>query len=161
MTELLSSRTARDDMRLLAERITVSQRTEIAMMQRWLRERGEAVPDSEQVRQMAMGHGMAGHDMPGMPGMPGMSGGAPAMPGMASAEEMARLAAAQGTAFDRLFLQLMIRHHEGAIAMVRALFASPGAGQESEMYRFASDVDADQRAEIARMRALLGAIPPQ
>jgi uncharacterized protein (DUF305 family) len=148
MTDLLPSRTARDDMKLLAERIALSQRTEIAMMQRWLRERGEAVPDSARVQHMAMGHAVPGH-------------GPSAMPGMASAEELARLAAATGTDFDRRFLQLMVRHHEGAIAMVRALFASPGAGQESELFRFASDVDADQRAEIARMRALLGALPPQ
>ena len=68
---------------------------------------------------------------------------------------MSRLAAAKGTAFDKLFLEYMMRHHEGALVMVRALFATPGAGQESEVYAFASDVEADQRMEIARMAGML------
>jgi uncharacterized protein (DUF305 family) len=74
---------------------------------------------------------------------------------MLSTGEMARLAAATGPAFDRLFLEFMIRHHDGALVMVRELFAAPGAGQESEIYAFASDVDADQRMEIDRMRGML------
>jgi uncharacterized protein (DUF305 family) len=74
---------------------------------------------------------------------------------MLSAAELARLAAATGPAFERLFLELMIRHHEGALTMVAELLATPGAGQDSETFRLASDVDADQRAEIRRMRALL------
>jgi uncharacterized protein (DUF305 family) len=135
MTDLVPARTSREDLRLLAERIAVTQRAEIAAMQRWLRARGETVPDAAHAH-----HGPHA-----------------AMPGMLTAEELARLGAATGTGFERLFLQLMIRHHEGALAMVRALFGSPGAGQESELFRLASDVEADQRAEIARMRALLGA----
>ena len=77
------------------------------------------------------------------------------MPGMLTADEMARLAAAKGDEFDRLFLELMIKHHEGALVMVKELFASPGAGQESEIFAFASDVDSDQRMEIDRMSAML------
>ena len=77
------------------------------------------------------------------------------MPGMLTPEEMSRLAAAKGQEFDRLFLEGMIRHHDGALTMVNELFAQPGAGQESEMFAFASDVDADQRMEIVRMSALL------
>ena len=77
------------------------------------------------------------------------------MPGMLTAEEMARLAAAQGPAFDRLFLESMIKHHEGALVMVKALFAAAGAGQEPEIFAFASDVDADQRMEIERMGNML------
>jgi uncharacterized protein (DUF305 family) len=77
------------------------------------------------------------------------------MPGMLSADDMARLAAASGAEFDRLFLEGMIKHHDGALIMVNDLFASPGAGQEPEIFAFASDVDADQRIEIDRMSAML------
>ena len=132
MTALLPERTERDDMRMLARRIEVSQADEIQMMRRWLEARGQEVP------------GPHAHHAPG----------APLMPGMLSAEEMAQLAAARGAAFDRLFLASMIKHHEGALTMVKELYATSGAGQESEMYGFASDVDADQRMEIERMRAM-------
>ena len=80
------------------------------------------------------------------------------MPGMLSQEEMSRLGASKGDEFDRLFLQGMIKHHAGALTMVHELFASPGAGQESEIFAFASDVDADQRMEIDRMGAMLATI---
>ncbi|HET6231718.1 MAG TPA: DUF305 domain-containing protein [Longimicrobiaceae bacterium] len=105
-------------------------------------------------------HGMAGmHD-----GMGGMRGGAmdghALMPGMLTPEQMSRLAAANGDEFDRLFLAGMIQHHRGAITMVRALFATPGAGQEPELFDFASHVDADQRIEIARMQRLLDGMAP-
>lgn len=136
MTALLPSRTSRDEMRLLAKRLEASQADEITMMQQWLTERGQPLPDPH-----------AHHAQ-----------GAALMPGMLSADEMARLAAARGEAFDRLFLALMIKHHEGALVMVRDLFATPGAGQEADIFAFASDVDADQRMEIDRMRELLG--PP-
>jgi uncharacterized protein (DUF305 family) len=77
------------------------------------------------------------------------------MPGMLTAGEMRQLADARGAAFDRLFLEGMIRHHQGALTMVDTLMATPGAGQESEIFAFVSDVDADQRMEIGRMRAML------
>ena len=77
------------------------------------------------------------------------------MPGMLTQEQMTQLAAAKGVAFDRLFLEGMIRHHGGALTMVRELFGSPGAGQDSDIFAFASDVDADQQMEIDRMGALL------
>jgi uncharacterized protein (DUF305 family) len=133
MTELLRSRTASEDMRKLASRIELSQADEIKMMQRWLEVRGQEVPGP---------HAHHAH-------------GATLMPGMLTPEEMARLAQATGTAFDRLFLELMIKHHEGALIMVKELLATPGAGQEAEIFAFASDVDADQRMEIDRMRAML------
>ena len=133
MTALLPERTDREDMRLLAKRIDVSQADEIKMMQRWLEARGQEVP------------GPHAHH----------AAGAPLMPGMLTPEEMARLAAARGDGFDQLFLELMIKHHEGALTMVKELYATAGAGQESEMYAFASDVDADQRMEIDRMRGML------
>jgi uncharacterized protein (DUF305 family) len=140
MTALVPARTARADLRLLAERIRVSQESEIKTMEQWLLARGEQLPCLE-----------PGHEHGGMEHM--------LMPGMATPEQMARMAAATGAEFDRLFLESMIRHHQGALAMVAALFATPGAGQEPQVFGFASDVDADQRAEIARMEALLGALP--
>jgi uncharacterized protein (DUF305 family) len=141
MVELLKTRTSSADMKLLGARIEISQRDEIKMMQHWLSVRGQEAPDPG-----------AMHDMPGM-SMPGMS--TPMMPGMLTPEQMSELAAAKGTAFDRLFLEGMIRHHGGALTMVHDLFATPGAGQDSEIFAFASDVDADQRMEIDRMSAML------
>lgn len=133
MTALLPSRTASEDMKKLAMRIEVSQADEIKMMQEWLRSRGEEVP-SEHAHHMH---------------------GATLMPGMLTPEEMARLEAAKGVEFDKLFLEYMIKHHAGALTMVEELFASEGAGQDSDIFAFASDVDADQRMEIERMGAML------
>jgi uncharacterized protein (DUF305 family) len=120
-------------MRLLARRIEISQADEIEMMREWLAGRGEAVPGA---------HDHHAH-------------AATLMPGMLTPEEMGRLAAAAGVEFDRLFLEFMIKHHGGALVMVEELFAQPGAGQEPEIFAFASDVDADQRMEIERMAAML------
>lgn len=133
MVELLKTRTNDAGMKMLAKRIEVSQNDEIGMMRRWLAARGQQVP------------GPHAHHEPG----------APMMPGMLTADEMAKLAAAKGTAFDRLFLEGMIKHHNGALTMVETLFASAGAAQESEIFGFAADVDADQRMEIDRMAAML------
>ena len=132
MTALVPSRTSREEMRLLARRIDVSQADEIKMMQDWLQSRGARLPDPH------------AHHAPG----------AKLMPGMLSPEEMSRLSAATGAEFDRLFLESMIKHHEGALVMVKELFATPGAGQEADIFAFASDVDADQRMEIDRMLAM-------
>lgn len=140
MSALVPSHTKSESMQLLAERITVSQRDEIKLMQHWLQDRHEEAPDP-----------MSGHEHHA--GMHHEHGAL--MPGMLTPEEMAQLAAASGTDFDRLFLQFMIRHHEGALTMVAKLFGTPGAGQEAEVFRFATDVEADQRAEIKRMQALL------
>lgn len=128
-----------------AERIAVAQRDEIAMMRTWLRRQGQPVPDSTAT------HMMMAHD-----------GGAHAMlmPGMLSDEELATLDAARGRAFDRLFLQFMIRHHAGAVSMVNDLFASHGAAQDEFVFRFASDVFADQTTEIEFLQALLDELPP-
>jgi len=133
MVALIPDRTERDAMRMLGLRIDVSQTDEIEMMRGWLESRGLPVPDA---------HAHHAH-------------GATLMPGMLTAEEMQRLTAARGTEFDRLFLEGMIKHHRGALTMVERLFASPGAGQDSEIYGFASDVDADQRMEIDRMGVML------
>jgi uncharacterized protein (DUF305 family) len=130
---------ARSDVKNLAQRIDVAQRDEMAFMQRWRRERHQEVPDP-------LEHYEMGHDMPGMM----------MMPGMLTPEQMKQLDAARGPEFDRLFLTFMIQHHTGAITMVDQLFASPGAGQELYVFRFASDVNADQNTEIERMRLMLG-----
>ena len=160
MAAKVPTHTARQDMHLLAERITVSQRDEIRMMQRWLRTRGETVPDASSP--MAEMHHDMGHDMAGHAAMHDSAMAAmPMMPGMLTPAQLDTLDAASGAAFDRLFLQDMIRHHEGALVMAQSLMDSPTAAQEPEIFRFASDVDADQRAEIARMQALLRAVPDE
>ena len=141
MTALVPERSSRPELGLLAERIDASQRQEISQMQLWLRDRGEEAPDPSSPH----AHHGAGH--------------AELMPGMLTPEDLARLTAASGNAFDRLFLEFMIRHHEGALQMVADLRRTPGALQEPQLFDFASDVDADQRAEIARMRRLLGTLP--
>ncbi|MCA1651450.1 MAG: DUF305 domain-containing protein [Acidobacteria bacterium] len=133
MTALVAARSSSDELRKLALRIEVSQADEIKMMQDWLKRRGQALPDP---------HALHAH-------------GATLMPGMLTSEEMGRLADAKGAEFDRLFLEGMIKHHDGALIMVKELFSNPGAGQESEIFAFASDVDADQRMEIDRMGAML------
>ncbi|MBW3655202.1 MAG: DUF305 domain-containing protein [Gemmatimonadetes bacterium] len=135
MTALVPSRSTRQDVRLTAQRIELSQQDEIAMMQRWLRARRVEVPAAGAGHQHGAGHAH--------------------MPGMLTAQEMDRLRAASGAEFDRVFLEYMIRHHEGALTMVAELFATPGAGQDPELFSMASEVDSDQRMEIARMRAML------
>jgi uncharacterized protein (DUF305 family) len=133
MTALLYTNSQSDTMKLLAKRIDLSQADEITFMRTWLEVRGQEVP------------GEHAHHMPG----------APLMPGMLTPEQMQRLAAAKGQEFDRLFLEGMIRHHNGALIMVDELFKTPGAAQEAEIFGFASDVDADQRMEVLRMGAML------
>lgn len=136
---------ARADVVALCERIVVGQRDEIHLMQFWLRERGLEVPsDTATLHKMKMG-GMV-HEM--------------LMPGMLSPAEMAALDKARGSAFDRLFLEGMIRHHGGAIDMVNTLMASPGATQDDLVYRFSADVYADQTTEIERMQKMLATVPP-
>ncbi|HYU01927.1 MAG TPA: DUF305 domain-containing protein [Gemmatimonadales bacterium] len=127
-------------LRALCERIVVGQRDEIALMQRWLRERHEPVPEAD----------AAHYAMPGMD--PSML-----MPGMLTAGQLAQLDRARGPEFDRLFLTLMIQHHQGAITMVNQLFGSQGGGEQETVFRFASDVFADQSTEIDRMNRMLEA----
>lgn len=137
MTALVPDRSASRAVGRLGERIRASQLAEIAQMRRWLETRGEPLPAPSEG-----GHG--GHSV--------------GAPGMLSPAEMNRLAEAEGGEFDRLFLEYMIRHHEGAVVMVADLFASEAAGQEPDVFRLASEIDADQRAEIARMRQLLSTL---
>jgi len=125
-------------LRALCERIVVGQRDEIVLMRRWLDDRHEPVPSAD------LSHMM----------MPGMDSSM-LMPGMLTAAELGRLDRARGPQFDRLFLQDMIRHHQGAISMVNQLFASRGAGEEEPVFRFAANVFADQTSEIERMQRML------
>jgi len=139
MTALIPSHTQNKELRSLGARISSSQSDEIKLMQRWLAARGESVP-------MAM---------PGMPDMQ-MSGQPMAlMPGMLTPEQMEALRKAKGAEFDRLFLIGMIQHHGGALTMVKDLFDSAGAGQDADLFNFATDADNSQRAEIRIMQAML------
>lgn len=132
------------ELQRLCERIAVAQTDEIVLMQTWLRDRREPVPDGRPGPMKMKMDGME-HDM--------------LMPGMLSDAQLAQLDAARGVAFDRLFLTFMIQHHEGAITMVNTLFGSQGAGQDEVVFRFASDVYADQTTEIDRMEKMLAALP--
>ena len=136
MVQLLKTRTANDDMKKLALRIELSQDDEIRMMQGWLQVRGQPAPDR---------NAMHMH-------------GATLMPGMLTPDEMKQLEEAKGAEFDRLFLEGMIKHHGGALTMVKDLLETPGAAQESDVFAFVSDVESDQRMEIDRMGALLAVI---
>jgi uncharacterized protein (DUF305 family) len=127
-------------LRALCERIVVGQRDEIAAMQRWLRERHEPVPDAE-------AHGAM---------MPDMDHAA-LMPGMLTEQQLAQLDSARGPEFDRLFLTFMIQHHRGALTMVRALIDTPRAARDGQLFQIASDIAADQAAEIDRMTRMLDA----
>jgi len=132
---------ARHDVAVLCERIVVGQRDEIAMMRQWLADRGQDVPDATSTRHKMTMNGTT-HEM--------------LMPGMLTDEEMAELDRARGPEFDRLFLIGMIKHHQGAIDMVDKLFKSYGAAQDETIYKFASDVYADQSIESDRMHEMLG-----
>ena len=133
------SHDAGPSLRTLCDRIVASQKDEIALLSRWLADRHEAVPHTDPEHMM-----MPEIDSTHM------------MPGMLSAEQLAQLDRAQGAAFDRLFLSLMIQHHQGAITMVNQLFAA-GAGEEEPVYKMASSVFADQTTEIERMQRMLAA----
>ena len=132
MTGYVEDRTTDEDIRLLAERMQISQADEITQLETWLQKRGEPVRDPDASH---------GHD-------------AESMPGLLTDEELAQLEAAEGDEFDRLFLAFMIRHHQGAVQMVTELYAE-GAGQETEIDTFARHVEADQNIEIGRMQDML------
>lgn len=143
MTALIESRTNNTDVRLLGERISRSQADEMAFMRRWLEARGEKTS-------MGSSGGEHSHG--------GHSAGPMIMPGMLTPKQMEALRAAKGADFDRLFLEGMIQHHEGALVMVKDLLDTAGAGQDAELFNFAADVDSGQRAEIRSMQTLLNKI---
>jgi uncharacterized protein (DUF305 family) len=131
---------------IFCRRIDVGQTSEIGLMQAWLQDRNQPVPEPNP-RGMVHVMGDMEHVTP--------------MPGMLTDAEMARLDSARGVEFDRLFLTWMIKHHEGAIAMVDSLFKTPAAAQDEIVFKFANDVHADQSTEIARMQQMLQALPPK
>jgi uncharacterized protein (DUF305 family) len=139
MTALVPSHTENADLRSLGARISSSQSDEIKFMKRWLAARGESVS-------MAT---------PGMPGMDMSREAMALMPGMLTPEQMEALRNTKGAEFDRLFLTGMIQHHNGALTMVKDLFDTAGAGQDAELFNFATDADNSQRAEIRIMQTML------
>ncbi len=136
---------ASHSIRILCARIINAQKDEIAVMQRWLRERGRPVPEIhiENGRFAVRGPAHAMH-----------------MPGMLTAEQLDELRHAKGRDFDRLFLEYMIMHHEGAVTMVSELLATDGAAQGDFVFKLASDIQADQGSEIDRMQRMLDAMSP-
>jgi uncharacterized protein (DUF305 family) len=147
MTALIESHTENKDIRLLGARISQSQSDEMKFMRRWLEARGK--PVSQPMPEMP-GMNMPGHDM---------SGHQMLMPGMLTQKQMDALRKAKGAEFDQLFLTGMIQHHRGALVMVKDLFDTAGAGQDADLFNFATDVDSGQRAEIRIMQTLLGEKP--
>ncbi|MBL8202986.1 MAG: DUF305 domain-containing protein [Blastocatellia bacterium] len=141
MTALIEAHTENKDVRSLGARISHSQADEIAFMKRWLISRGQPVADpTHDMHKMHANHKNMSHAM---------------MPGMLTAEQMDALRNAKGAEFDRLFLTGMIQHHGGALTMVKDLHDSAGAGQDAEIFNFATDVDSGQRAEIRIMQTML------
>jgi uncharacterized protein (DUF305 family) len=144
MTALIESHTENKDLRSLGARISHSQTDEMKFMKRWLTARGEQ--ESLPMNHMHMpGMDMSKHEM--------------LMPGMLTAKQMDALKDAKGQEFDRLFLRGMIQHHGGALTMVKELFDTAGAGQDAELFNFATEVDTGQRAEIKIMQTMLGEKP--
>jgi uncharacterized protein (DUF305 family) len=143
MTAMIASHTQNKDLRSLGARISSSQADEIKFMKRWLAARGEAIssPMPE----------MPGMDMPHESSHEKMA----LMPGMLTPQQMEALRKASGARFDRLFLAGMIQHHNGALRMVKDLFDTAGAGQDAELFDFATDADNTQRAEIKIMDSML------
>lgn len=146
MSRLAPTHGASPAIRTLAARIINAQQDEIATMQRWLRDRDQPVPELHTMGDEVMVHGGMAHD-------------GTDMPGMLSPEQLETLERARGLEFDRLYLTFMIEHHQGAVVLVRELFATDGAAQDEDAFRFASDVQVDQDTEIARMKLMLEALP--
>lgn len=146
MVDLLETRGASETVRRLGDRIAQSQAAEMALMQDWLASRGQPAAAADP----HAGHQGHAHG----PADPNVA----LMPGMLSPAQMAALAAASGPAFDRLFLEGMIRHHQGALDMVEALLDDPEAGEDPMLSDFASSVTADQSAEILRMQTILSGL---
>jgi uncharacterized protein (DUF305 family) len=156
MTALIRSHTENKDVRSLGARISSSQSDEIKFMRRWLASRGEAT--SMEMPGMSASTGeTTTADEPAMDksGHPSAPMTMALMPGMLTPEQMEALRNAKGAEFDKLFLTGMIQHHNGALIMVKDLFDTAGAGQDAELFNFATDVDSGQRAEIRIMQSML------
>ena len=146
MARLAPERTSSRAVNVLAARILNAQADEIVLFQQWLEDRGQPVPEARPLPTRMMMGGVE-HEM--------------MMPGMLTDAQMSQLEQARGIEFDRSFLTFMIQHHEGAVAMVNQLLASPGAAQDELAFKFASDVYADQTTEIERMQQMLTTLPPR
>jgi uncharacterized protein (DUF305 family) len=145
MTALIESHTTNKNLRSLGARISSSQSDEIKFMKRWLEARGEPIAMMPEMHMDMSSHTMTHSGSHSM-----------LMPGMLTAKQMEALKKAKGEEFDRLFLTGMIQHHNGALIMVKDLFDTAGAGQDAELFNFATDVDSGQRAEIRIMQTMLG-----
>lgn len=143
MAGLAPTHDAGPSVRILTARIINAQQDEIGYMQAWLRDRGQTVPEVHIDGLTLMVHG-ADHALH--------------MPGMLSRAQLEELDRARGPEFDRLFLTYMIQHHQGAVTMVRELFATDGAGQDEAVFKLANDIQVDQLTEIARMEQMLAAM---
>ncbi|MGF1456029.1 MAG: DUF305 domain-containing protein [Alphaproteobacteria bacterium] len=159
MAVLVKDRTNRAEIVDLAGRIEATQADEIAFMQQWLRERDQMAPDPAKDGAHGAMHGMKGKDAGGK-GMPGMDMARMAEMGMATPEQMKALADATGAAFDALFLELMIRHHDGAVDMAEDLLDKRGSAYDPVLFEFVNDIINDQTTEIERMNALLASLSP-
>jgi uncharacterized protein (DUF305 family) len=146
MSRMAPSHGASDAVLRLTSRIINAQNDEIATMQHWLRDRGQHVPEVH---------------LDGLKVLLDDSGRAVHMHGMLNEEEMRALDAARGHEFDRLFLTGMIKHHSGAVDMVRDLFATDGAAQDEMAFKLANDIQVDQITEIERMKLMLAAVNAQ
>jgi uncharacterized protein (DUF305 family) len=143
MARMAPTHDAGPSIRTLAERIINAQQDEIAIMQQWLRDRGQPVPEPHPTGLAMTGAGHAhGH----------------AMPGMLTEAQLKQLDQARGREFDRLFLSFMIQHHNGAVSMVRELIGSTGAAQDDTVFKLASDINVDQTTEVDRMQKMLAAL---
>jgi uncharacterized protein (DUF305 family) len=144
MAQLAETNGASSPVQILAGRIINAQQDEIATAQRWLRDRGQPVPEAKPGPMKMKMNGVE-HEM--------------LMPGMLTNEQLKQLELARGPDFDWLFITFMIQHHRGAVEMVKQLFAAPGAAQDETVFKFASDVNVDQTTEINRMVKLLATLP--
>ncbi len=160
MTALIEGRTKNNNIQLMGTRISRSQADEMLMVKRWLEQRGEQTSHSSAMP----GETHSGHQDPSNVGThnktseTGIHNGH-LMPGMLSAGQMRALERSKGAEFDKLFLQGMIQHHNGALIMVKDLLGTAGAAQDAELFIFATDVDSGQRAEISSMQTLLSQLP--
>ena len=146
LANLVEGRTNTPDLVEISGRIKASQADEIEFMRNWLKERGQSAPGATGGHGAHAGHGGAGHVMTEEMML---------RMGMASQDQLAQLAAAKGTAFDKLFYELMIRHHEGAVTMVEDLHDLPGSAYDPVLFEFTNDIVSDQTKEIERMNGLL------
>jgi uncharacterized protein (DUF305 family) len=146
MANLAPDRAEGRAVRVLSARVINAQTDEITIFQQWLADQGRPVPDARPMPVRMMMDGVE-HEM--------------MMPGMLTEAQMEQLERSTGAEFDRAFLSFMIQHHEGAVVMVDQLLASPGAAQDEMIFKFASDIYADQSAEIERMQQILSTLPPR